>query len=475
VIEFRLDGTIVTANRNFLNAMGYSLDEIRGQPHCMFVDPDHATSGEYRNFWAALAQGEYQAGEFRRLAKGGREVWIQATYNPILDPAGRPFKVIKFATDVTEAKMRNADHEGQIAALDKSQAMIEFRLDGTIVTANRNFLAAVGYGLAEIQGRHHSLFVEPEVARGNDYRNFWAALAQGEYQAGEFRRIGKGGREVWIQATYNPILDPAGRPFKVIKFATDVTRQVRHRMETERIGKMVEQGLQRIVDTIAGTDERTSAAASASTQTTANVQQIAQSIGQFGTSTRQIAQSMAISRTAVERAMDEAAAADEATSAMNNAAEAMNSIVTLIQNIAGRINLLALNATIEAARAGEAGRGFAVVATEVKTLAGQVASAIGRISGEIASVQTVSQEVVTRLQRIRNSVREVEVSVNAAAESVERQDLATRDIAANMQETAMAVSEIDRGLRDIAGSVHSANALAHDGQTMYRSLRSVAA
>ena len=225
VIEFKMDGTVITANDNFLKALGYTLDEIKGRHHSMFVDEAYRQSGEYREFWTRLNRGEYQAAEYKRIGKGGKEVWIQASYNPILDPNGKPFKVVKFATDVTEQKLINADHAGQIAAIGKAQAVIEFKMDGTVITANDNFLKTLGYSLDEIRGRHHSMFVDEAYRQSGEYREFWARLNRGEYQAAEYKRIGKGGREVWIQASYNPIFDLNGKPFKVVKFATDVTEQ----------------------------------------------------------------------------------------------------------------------------------------------------------------------------------------------------------------------------------------------------------
>ena len=225
VIEFNLDGTIITANDNFLNALGYTLGEVQGQHHRMFAEESFRASIEYRQFWEALNRGEYQAGEYKRIGKGGKEVWIQASYNPILDLNGNPVKVVKYATDVTEQKLRNAEFEGQIEAVGKAQAVIEFNLDGTIITANDNFLDALGYTLGEVQGQHHRMFVEESFRASVEYRQFWEALSRGEYQAAEYKRIGKGGKEVWIQASYNPILDLNGKPFKVVKYATDITAQ----------------------------------------------------------------------------------------------------------------------------------------------------------------------------------------------------------------------------------------------------------
>lgn len=226
VIEFELDGTIITANKNFLDAMGYELNEVQGKHHSIFVEPSERSSEAYRAFWDRLREGAHQAAEFRRIAKDGREVWIQASYNPIFDMAGRPFKIVKFATDVTEQKLRNADHTGQIMAIGKSQAVIEFNLDGTIRDANENFLQTVGYSLEELRGQHHRMLVLPRERESAAYKAFWDRLRNGEFQAGTFQRVGKGNREVWIEATYNPILDMNGVPFKVVKFATDVTERV---------------------------------------------------------------------------------------------------------------------------------------------------------------------------------------------------------------------------------------------------------
>jgi methyl-accepting chemotaxis protein len=213
VIEFEMDGKIITANQNFLDALGYRLEEIQGKHHSMFVAPDLRNSAAYRAFWTNLNRGEYQPAEYKRIGKGGREVWIQASYNPIFDRNGKPCRVIKFATDITAQKIRSMEDAGKMAAIGRAQAVIEFNLDGTIITANDNFLKVVGYSLAEIQGKHHSMFVSPAERDGNAYREFWAKLNRGEFQAAEYKRLGKGGKEVWILASYNPILDDTGKPF----------------------------------------------------------------------------------------------------------------------------------------------------------------------------------------------------------------------------------------------------------------------
>jgi methyl-accepting chemotaxis protein len=235
VIEFLLDGTIVTANDKFLQLMGYTLNEIRDRHHSMFVDPSVKGTPAYQEFWQALGRGESHIDTFKRIAKSGSEVWIQGCYNPIFNADGKPYKVVKFAFDVTAQIQKNADFESQLAAINKSQAVIEFGLDGSILHANSNFLSTMGYTEDEVEGRNHSFFVDHEVRQSAEYREFWKALGRGEYQAGQYRRQGKGGREVWIQASYNPIYDANKKPYKVVKYATDITAQVAAQRENAKM------------------------------------------------------------------------------------------------------------------------------------------------------------------------------------------------------------------------------------------------
>ncbi|MBR0786162.1 methyl-accepting chemotaxis protein [Bradyrhizobium iriomotense] len=410
VIEFKLDGTVVTANENFCKALGYSLAEIEGKHHSMFVEAAERDRASYREFWAALNRGEYQAGEFKRIGKGGREVWILASYNPLLDEKGKPFGVVKFATDVTAEKLKNADLAGQIAAIDKAQAVIEFNMDGTIITANANFLGALGYSLAEIKGHHHSMFVEAAERDGAGYREFWAALNRGQYQAAEYKRIGKGGKEVYIQASYNPILDLNGKPFKVVKYATDTTRQVLVRMGNERVRGMME-------SVAAGSEE-------------------------LNASVREISEAMTKSRETAMSAVDQVAAADAQAQRLTEAAQAMSGIVEMINSITGQINLLALNATIESARAGEAGRGFAVVASEVKSLANQAKQATDKIGQEIGSLNGISGDVVSALGSIKQAINNVSEYVTSTAAAVEEQSTVTNEMSTSMQRAAAEAAAI---------------------------------
>jgi len=408
VIEFNMDGTIVTANDNFLRAMGYTLGEIQGKHHSMFVVPEDRSSAAYREFWAKLNRGEFQAAEYKRLGKGDKEIWILATYNPILDEAGKPFKVVKFATDVTEQKLKAADNDGQIAAIRKSLAVIEFNMDGTIRTANQNFLDAMGYTLGEVQGKHHSMFVEPAERNTPAYREFWDKLNRGQHQAAEYRRIAKGGRDIWIQASYNPILDLNGKPFKVVKYATDVTQQAVLRRKAENAKELIGQ------------------VAAGSEQMTASI--------------REISETMSKSKANAAEATGRIDAADQQSQKLNDAAKAMGGIVELIGNITGQINLLALNATIESARAGEAGRGFAVVASEVKNLANQAKHATDTISKEIESLNGVAGDVAGSLTAIKAAIAGVNEFIASTAAAVEEQSIVTQDMSSNMQRASAELS-----------------------------------
>jgi methyl-accepting chemotaxis protein len=225
VIEFSLDGIVERANENFLKTFGYSPAEVTGQHHRIFCDPDYVKSQEYADFWRNLSEGQFATGEFRRLGREGREIWIQATYHPVLDEQGNPYRIVKIASDVTAQKLKYAEYESRIEAIRKSQAVIEFSLDGMITDANENFLQTLGYTLDEVKGRHHRMFCDPVEVQSMEYRLFWEKLARGEFDRGEYKRIGKGGREVWIAASYNPILDMNGRPVKVVKYASDISQQ----------------------------------------------------------------------------------------------------------------------------------------------------------------------------------------------------------------------------------------------------------
>lgn len=232
VIEFSTDGTVVHANKNFLRLMQYELAEIVGRQHRLFLDQSASQTRDYQQFWDDLRAGKAQTAEFKRRTKNGTSVWLQASYTPILRN-GTVTRIIKFATDITAEVMQRADMQSQIEAIQRSEAVIEFNLEGQILTANQNFLQLMRYQLSEVQGKHHRIFVEPQEANSEPYRQFWAKLRQGHYQTADFKRLTKGGQPVWIHATYNPILGPDGEVLKVVKYASDITADVLQKQEFE--------------------------------------------------------------------------------------------------------------------------------------------------------------------------------------------------------------------------------------------------
>ncbi|WP_417803974.1 methyl-accepting chemotaxis protein [Thalassospira lucentensis] len=422
-IEFTLDGKIITANENFLALMGYELSEVKGKHHSMFVAKDYVESSEYAEFWQRLGAGEFFTAEFHRVGKGGKDVWIQATYCPVLNRHGKPYKVFKFASDITADKRQKADYAGQIAAIGKSQAVIEFDMDGTIIDANDNFLNAMGYTLADLKGKNHSMCVMPEYAQSDEYAAFWAALRRGEYQTGEFKRMGRGGKEVWISASYNPVFDMNGRPFKVVKYATDVTKQVMTRHTAEELAE--------------GSTASAEAVASASEEMLAAIQEISESMHR--------------SQIAVNDIVAKSEMADGIRDELETTSEAMTGVVQIIRELADQVNLLALNATIEAARAGDAGKGFAVVAGEVKSLATQTAKATDQIETQINSMLGITQRVVESTRQISESANSVSDYVNTVASAFEEQTGVTNDISKNIQFVFNGIGELNRCVKSIAG------------------------
>jgi len=418
VIQFNMDGTIISANKNFLDAVGYTLAEIKGQHHSMFVDHAYKDSADYQQFWDNLRAGKFDTREYKRLAKGGREIWIQASYNPIMDLNGKPFKVVKYASDVTAQKLASADAKGQLDAISRVQAVIQFNLDGTIIEANKNFLDTVGYSWGEIKGQHHRMFVEPGFAESLEYKQFWESLRRGEFESKVYKRLGKGGREVWIQASYNPIFDLNGKPFKVVKYATDVTE---------------------LMKTIALTDE-----------TSAKMQSVAAAIEEMSASVAEIGKNMSLSKQATDNISHKIVSSSSASERLSSTMKSMESIVGLISDIASQVNLLALNATIEAARAGDAGKGFAVVAAEVKNLANQTSKATDEIAEKISAVQELSGEVAHSVQDISIAAGSVSEYVTNVAGAVEQQNAATRDISSSTQHAATAVLEISNRIRGLS-------------------------
>lgn len=450
VIACDLSGRILHVNDVFLALTGWSREDLVGRDQSMLLDAADVGSDAERALWDALRRGESRTTDLRRRGPGGRLHFLDARCVPLTGRDGRPSEVVFFATDATERRRQEAEREAVIAAIGRSQATITFALDGTILDANDNFLHTMGYDRAEVVGRKHEIFVDPAYRASPEYAAFWHALRGGDYHSGRFRRIAKGGREVFIQGTYNPILDAAGKPVKVMKFAADVTDQVRLLDDLRRLIDRNFGDIDRAVDRSTG---EAGHAAARARETEGDVQTMAAASEELANSVAEIAGSMAKSRGATDAAFTEVTNAAALTRRLAEAAVSMSGIVGLIQNIAGQINLLALNATIESARAGEAGRGFAVVAQEVKNLANQAARATDQIGGEITGVQSISEDVVGALATIQASVETMRGHVIATASAVEEQSAVTRDMSAGMQRTAASVAEISSRVASIAGAV----------------------
>ncbi|MGY2050960.1 methyl-accepting chemotaxis protein [Methylobacterium sp. JK268] len=466
-IEFDMEGRVLSANAVFLGWLGYTLEEVRGQHHSLFVPEAERDTPAYRQFWQALREGQFQAREFRRVGKGGRPVWIQASYNPVAGRGGRLAKVVKFATDVTARKMQDAAQAGQIGALHRAQAVIHFALDGTVTEANENFLAAMGYAREEIVGRHHRLFVPEAEAASAEYAAFWRALASGEFRAGEFRRVGKGGRPIWIFGSYNPVLDADGRPCAVVKFATDITRQVEERRRRAEGQEAIATDLQTISRAMSAVSEQVRTVSDATGRASGNVQAVAAGAEEFAASIDELSRHATEARATSDGAVQRAREAGEIVSGLTAAADTIGEAVALIRSIADQTNLLALNATIEAARAGEAGRGFAVVAAEVKALAGHSTRATEEIGRQIAAVQGATSRAVGAIGAIADTITQLSAISLSVSSAVTEQAAVTQDMALNMQHaadrvrhTGLSLEEIAAAAIDVDGAVHKVAAAA---------------
>ena len=504
VIEFDPRGNILSANANFCKAMGYEPTELAGRHHSMFVEPGFSETNEYREFWKNLGAGQFQSAEYKRVGKGGRIVWIQGSYNPVLDGKGQVQKIVKFASDVTGEKVRNAEFESKMNAVSRAQAVIEFKPTGEILTANENFLSVIGYTLDEIVGKKHSMFVDAAFASSHEYAEFWRKLNDGEFVSSLFRRVGKGGKKVWLQASYNPVFDLTGKVAKVVKFASDITEldQIAEglsRLATKDLTATLPHPLSPAFEKLrtdfnetatalngamgvirASTDVVASSAAEIATvsdelshraeQQAASLEETAAALHQITDTVRKTADGAKHANETVNKARHEAEVsgavvvrAIDAMGKIQRSSQQIANIINLIDEIAFQTNLLALNAGVEAARAGDSGRGFAVVAQEVRALAQRSANAAKEIKDLISTSRTEVESGV-------KLVGETGETLNLIIARVGEIDAVVSDIASGAADQATALQEVNVAVNQMDQVTQQNAAMAEEstaaGQTL---------
>lgn len=533
IIEFNPDGTIITANALFQQVMGYTVEQIKGRHHSILMPAEERDTAEYQQFWETLRSGEYVTGPCRRVNKRNDDVWLQASYCPVLNEQGNVTKVIKFASDITARTLTEVDVSGQLVAIHRVQAVIEFDLDGTVRKANDNFCNATGYAENEIVGKHHSLFLFDEDANTAEYKEFWLSMRNGRYYSNRCKRKNKAGEVVWLQASYNPIMDQKGKPIKVVKFATDITeiKQAEEDLENliteasevmsslangdltlkmqgsyknellqlaESINNTIDQ-LSKIMrnvndnaNTLAQSSsklislntsareaaheavDQTNEVATSTKQISVNVDEVARALHEMVTSVEEVSRNSTEAASVAEKAVTLAHGAKANVSQLAQSSTDIGAVIKVINSIADQTNLLALNATIEAARAGESGKGFAVVANEVKELAKETAKATEEVTVKISAIQKDSQVAVKAINDIGSTIQSISETQSSIAETVESQSTVSNSISRSVREVADGSTGIEEAISRASVVVSENQTRADDSQAISTELGGLA-